>query len=497
MSVTKKNIVMSFAYQFTVMIVGIVLPRFVLTAFGSEINGITQSVNQFLSYMVLLEGGIGGVVRAAMYKPLAEHNNERLSAIVKYSKSFFFKISCVFLVYFVILAVVYPIFVRSSFDYFFVFSLILIVGLNTYFNYYFGVVNQILIKADQKMYVVFTIQIVSTILNAAVCILLIKMGAGIHIVKLATALIFIINPLGYQIYINKHYKLNRKVKADKNTVEQKKDGLIHHISYFIHRNTDVVVLTIFTNVKEVSVYSIYFMVVYAIENLLTSISSGIASFIGNLIATNRNDKLRRTFDVYEMFIYAITAVLYTICAVLILPFVMIYTSGVNDVNYYRPVFAYLIVASQAMYCIRAPYSTVASAAGHYKETKTGAYLEAGLNIVISVVLVNFIGIAGVAVGTLTAMFARTVYLVWYMNKHILLRSWKLFARNFALNASLSVILINLFSRFYIVSTENLFEWAMNAVVVSVITIAVFAAVHLIIYKKQFIYDIKSILMKKY
>ena len=59
-SQTKLNIAGSVLLQIVSGICGLILPRFVLRQFGSEVNGLVASITQLLSYAVLLEGGMGG-----------------------------------------------------------------------------------------------------------------------------------------------------------------------------------------------------------------------------------------------------------------------------------------------------------------------------------------------------------------------------------------------------------------------------------------------------
>lgn len=51
-------------------------------------------------------------------------------------------------------------------------------------NYYFGIINNLLINADQRGYVQYNIQIVILVLNSAACIIMITHGVNIQIVKL-------------------------------------------------------------------------------------------------------------------------------------------------------------------------------------------------------------------------------------------------------------------------------------------------------------------------
>ena len=104
-SQTKLNIVSAVLLQLVTGICGLILPRFVLLNFGSEANGLVASVTQLLGYTVLLEGGIGGVMRAALYKPLANEDEEGISGIFYQITRTFRKISLVFIGFAVILSI--------------------------------------------------------------------------------------------------------------------------------------------------------------------------------------------------------------------------------------------------------------------------------------------------------------------------------------------------------------------------------------------------------
>ena len=81
----KRSVFTTLMLQCTTLVCGLIVPRALLGAYGSEAYGATTSIAQFLSYITLLEGGIGGVARAALYKPLAENNKYQISIIIKLS----------------------------------------------------------------------------------------------------------------------------------------------------------------------------------------------------------------------------------------------------------------------------------------------------------------------------------------------------------------------------------------------------------------------------
>ena len=65
----------SLGYQVTALVCGFILPRVILLYFGSAINGLVNSVAQFLSIITFLECGVGVVIQSALYKPLADSDN--------------------------------------------------------------------------------------------------------------------------------------------------------------------------------------------------------------------------------------------------------------------------------------------------------------------------------------------------------------------------------------------------------------------------------------
>ncbi len=90
-----KNMVVTMGYQLVAVICGLIVPRLILSHFGSSYNGITSSITQFLSCVALLRAGVFGVTRAALYKPLAEKNLTEISAIVNATERFMRRIATI------------------------------------------------------------------------------------------------------------------------------------------------------------------------------------------------------------------------------------------------------------------------------------------------------------------------------------------------------------------------------------------------------------------
>lgn len=305
--------------------------------------------------------------------------------------------------------------------------------------------------------------------------------------------VFLLNPLVQQLYVKRHYNLSRNIPAENTRHIPKRDGAIHHLSYFIHRNTDVVILSLLGSLQTVSVYTVYNTVTYTLEQLLASISSGLSGLVGRLIARKEIAELNRIVDRYEAYNNVLATGVATVCAILILPFVAIYTGGVTDVQYRQPLFAILMIAGSYAYSIRHPFGCVVSAAGHYRQTRNGAVGEVVINLALSLILVKPLGLVGVALGTFAAMSFRTLHTVWYLSKHILHRPVWRFLLRLGCNLMVSGILINRVPVWVDISAADIPGLLVCAVKVSAIVFTAFLALNALLSIRV----IKEQMQKKY
>jgi len=478
------NIIASLSLEILKIIFGLIIPRLILQKFGSNVNGLVSSISQFLSYIVLLESGVGGVARAALYKPLADNDNFAVSRIVKAVEDFFKTVALIYLGYLVTISTLYPYLVKENFDYFFTFTLALIIGFSTFVQYYFGITYQIILNADQKKYISTSLEICTTVLNSLAIIFLIYTGFSIHIVKLTSASIFIIRPLLIRRYVLKKYGIIHYCEPDKYALKQRWDGLGHHIAFFLHSNTDIVVLTIFQSINEVSVYSVYYLVIANIQKITVTFFSSLEAAFGNMIANNEKETLDKNFRLFEFFSFSITTVLFTATAILILPFIKLYTIGITDADYYRPTFAYILILAEAIYCIRIPYNSVVLAAGHFRQTRNGAFVEAFINIVLSCILVIPLGVTGVAIGTLCAMLIRTIEYAIYLSRNILKRNISEFIKRMIIYACTSAIIIFVVSLIPHMIIDSYLSWIIYAIEVVLIATIITTIISFLFYFKD-------------
>lgn len=474
----KKNIVVSLGCQLVTLLCGLIVPRVLLAAFGSELYGATTSITQFLSYIALLEGGIGGVARSVLYKPLADSDHESVSRIMAEIKAFFRVIGCIFLGYVLIIACGFKqISGLEALDWMTSFLLVGAISLSTFGQYFIGISNAVLLQAAQRSYITNFINILATLINAVAVCILVRLDCGIVTVKLVSSLIFFLRPVAMWLYVRRKFRLVSVRRSKQTFLTQKWSGLGQHIAFYLHSNTDVVILTLFSDLYSVAVYAVYNMIVSHIQSLVTSFTSGMEALFGDMLARKEYDELHKAFGNYETILSLVSVILFGTMLAMILPFVRLYTADITDVNYHAPALALFLTVSALLYCLRSPYHALVIAAGHFRQTQAAAYGEAAVNVLLSIVLVHFWGLPGVAFATMLATALRFGYYVLYLSKHIFFRKKALFLRRFLINLlalSASVAAGLILSR--VLPIDNYVHWAIcacvNCLLIGVITLAV-------------------------
>lgn len=462
------NSIFSLVNRFVIAICGLILPRVILVTYGSEINGLISSITQFLGLISFMDLGVGAVIQTALYKPLAEQDDKSISRIVIAGRKFFRNIAKISLVYVLILLLLYNKITHTNYDFWFTGSLIIILAINSFSEYFFGIINQILINADQKAYFCQIVISATQIINTLLCVIQIKFGFSIQHVKLSTALVFLIRPIAYSIFVKKNYRIDNSLVINKEVLSQKWSGFAQHISAVVVDKTDVVVLTLFSNLISVSIYSVYYLVIKNLEQIIYSTNVGIQSALGDLIA-RQDIELNQKFLKVEVIMHFIISALSSICVIMLIPFVRLYTKNVDDANYISFIFCVLMSLVCYINCVRNLYHMVIKAAGHFKQTQMCAIIEAIINLIISAILVKKFGLIGVAMGTIAAGLYRILYFAFYLNHNILERTAKVVFK-LMFSDCIPMILSALFTNVYVLQRkiESYLEWGFYAIFVSVI-----------------------------
>lgn len=489
------NSISPLIYQVSTIICGFVLPRLILGYYGTEVNGLVNSITQFLAIISFLELGVGAVVQSSLYKPLADKDNITVSKVITSADNFFRRLGYILAIYVVVMLFYYPYLVKQSFSFMFTATLIAAISIRSFAQYFFGIVNRLLLLADQKAYIQYIAQTVAVIVNTVGCYILIAFDCSVQVVYSLTSLIFFLQPLAIHMYIKRHYALDRQIHYDVEPIKQKWNGVAQHIAAVILSSSDSIVLTTFSTLVNVSIYTVYYLPMSGARLMIMSMISGIEALIGNLWAKQDLEELRTVFAWMEWSIHTGTTLIFTLTAILIVPFVQVYTHGVNDANYIQPLFGGLLVAANSGHCLRLPYNIMILAAGHYKQTQHNYIIAAVINIVMSIIGVKQFGLIGVTLGTMAAMVYQTVWMAWYTSKNFIQWPMRNFFKQMAVNAVSAVSIFTVTGYFNMTGVSYL-GWVVLAIKATVCGIFVVFLINYIFYK-EFVLKITDKIMKRF
>lgn len=469
-----KNIITATLFQLISILCNFILPRIILNSFGSEVNGLVNSINQFLAVISLGEIGVGAVIQSSLYKPIIEQNGNEINNILTSSKKFYLNLTKIFIVYCFTLCLIsryIPSFNTQGYGAMYVGVLVVIMGCNTISLYILGNTSILFLQADQKTYVYNWACIITLLINLLLTVLLINIGVGIHGIKLATTISYLIKPGICVLYVKKNYAISFKENYEGEPIQQKWDGVFQHLSYYINNSTDIVVLTFFSTLTNVSIYSIYILILNGIKQISTMVDSAIRPMLGNLWVEKNNKKFFKYFRAYEWIANTVGTITFGCTNILIIQFVKIYTRGIDDANYIVPLFALALSGAFLLGCYQNAYHIVIQSMGIYKESGLSYLLPAVLNVLLSIILVTKFSLIGVAIATFAANFIQYIWQGIYINTSVLKTSIGHFIRTVSGNV-ISCFIVWLISKSLYVSSESYLAWGLGAIKVFFVTLVV-------------------------
>lgn len=418
------NMAITMIYQICSVVFGLIVPRYFLIEYGADIHGLTSTITNILNYVVLLNAGLLTASVQALYKPLSTDDKIEVNAVINAVKKYYHKVGWSYSVAILGLSFLLPLFVSGEIDAVTVFLLMLVIGLSNIFDSFLGAKYRVLVQADQKYWVMGLINMISLITRGVLQLTFISYHMSIVIVQFVPALMTIMTYIFLKIYTYRNYRyLDNSIAPDYSALNQRTSALIHQIAGVVVNNTDTIILTIFTNLTVVSIYSVYQMVFTHLYSLVANVfsTSSVASF-GHMLVTNSIEKTRKVYDTYETIFYFGSSCILATSLVLIGPFVNIYTDGVKGIVYYDFKLIALFMVIAVLNNARVPGGMLINAAGHYRKTQLRAVAEAIINLFVSLLLVGRYGIYGVLIGTVVSFLYRTTDIIIYTNHYILKQS---------------------------------------------------------------------------
>ncbi|MDT7987605.1 hypothetical protein REO35_07780, partial [Clostridium perfringens] len=171
---------------------------------------------------------------------------------------------------------------------------------------------------------------------------------------------------------------------------------LHNIGGYLVFSTDNILISSFINVSTVGLYSNYTMIIGQLSGLLSPVISGIGAGVGNLIATENEEKI------YEIFktTFFISFWIYSFATIFLYNLLEPFINWWIGEGYLLNKFVFLVVLLNFyINGMRSVIGTYKSKAGLFVQDKYMPALEGVVNLVISLILIKYLGLVGVFLGT--------------------------------------------------------------------------------------------------
>ena len=454
------------------MMVGLFLPRLYLAVYGSEVNGVISTVNSFISYFSYLEAGIGLTLIHALFKPLAQNNFEQTNGILSYSKKQYGRISGIYFCLVVLLSALFPVFSSSeALSKVEFIALVFVIGLYGSLDFFTMSKYRVLLTADRKEYVISNASIVAQLLRFGFVWLLLQFNISVVFVKIAPILTLIIRSLILRIYIKRNYpNVNYSVTptTDLSVTSNRWDALLLQISINTSVSLPTIIISQVLGFKEANIYAVYSLVASAIISIVSALSSGIAPKMG--LSLSQGKDIDSAYKIYDFIVSIVIAVVFSTMAVMLIPFINLYTSVVDDVNYIYPLYGVLISVWAALYSYRIPLTAIINAAGIYRENRINNIVNIIIQVGAGIVGALIFGISGVLVVMIIASIQRNIGFSFINSKKVLHKGVKS-TLLYQLLIALVVVISGLISNLHLSNTDfSVMKWILMSIMVFIIEI---------------------------
>ncbi len=418
---TFRNLAVSLLYEVFILLLGLIVPRFIILSYGDSINGLTQTINRLLTLVNLLQAGAVGASIYEMLKPVAENNYEIQSAIMYSSKKYFYKIGVIYLSIVFVCAIFFGFYLHD--DNLTVIEIILsfcVLAVNGSLYFFFTSKYDIIFSSYQKKYLLTLGSFIERMVYYLLLFLVIT--GDLYFIFMYVALLcggvvrVSINSFFYRKLITGKIVKNPKNKNYK--IKDRKYLMLASIGDQTISAAPTVIVTMVVNLNAASVFSVYSMVYISMKTLLNSFHHSISAIFGNLVASAQNTLIARVFDGLFYVFAMLGTLLSSCCAFLFMKFIDLYCVGFNGQSYIQPILACFIVAYIAIFAIKSVITILSNSYGLFKINCKTTLICGFVSLVLCIIITVLFGMQYVMVGVLFYHISTLCVFIYVMRKRI-------------------------------------------------------------------------------
>lgn len=408
----KLNITLGFVSKLVTIIAEFILRSIFIQYLGEELLGVNGVFTNVIQILSLTELGLNHVVGYSFYKPLANNDEGKISALIRFYKRIYNIISLVVLVIGILLIPFLKFIINTDFPVDNLYVLYIIFLADTVFSYFF-VYKNTLLTAAQKGYISTKYNMFAELLIIMVQIVIIVLYKNLVLYLLARVV----------INLTKNYLLSKRaerdypyIKKESSDLSQKeisemketiKSGFIYKLSSVLLNSTDSIIISSVIGTVWVGYLANYNTITIGLDSFYTIIFSSLTAGVGNLVEREGVEQREKIFNIMLMTAAWISVVFSGCFYALSDEFVTLWLGEKYALDNFTVISKTLILF---LSCSMQPIFTYREALGLYRKTKYAMLAAAFINVILSIFLGIWLSLGGVLIAT---VISRLLTYYWY------------------------------------------------------------------------------------
>lgn len=398
-----KNLIFAFGGQTAGILISLLSRLVFIRILTSEYLGLSGLFSNILSMLTLAELGVGYAMTYSLYRPLAEHDKEKIKALMNVYKIAYRIIGIIVFTIGVMLIPFLPQLINNMPNIPNINLIYVLFVANSSISYFYSY-KRSLITSDQKRYIATIYRYGFYFLLNLAQIIVLLLTHNYILFLVVQVFMTLLENIMVSRKADKMYpylkekdieKLDDKTK--KEIVKNVSSMTLHKIGAIVVNSTDNLIISKYVGLMEVGIYSNYYLVINALNTVIAQIFNSVTASVGNLATTEDREKL---YDIFKK-IFFLNFWIYSFSSICLLVLFNDFIKLWLGTEY---LFAFsivlIIIINFYIKGMRQTVLTFRDALGMYWQDRYKPILEAVINIVASIILVKKLGVVGVFLGTI-------------------------------------------------------------------------------------------------
>lgn len=400
---SKRNMVTGVIYRVVTLLLPFVTRTAIIYSLGALYLGLNSLYSSILNVLSLAEMGFGTAMVYSMYKPMAENDIILVNALLKLYRKVYRLIGTLFLIVGGLLAPFLNYFIKGDVPTDINIYILYLVFLgNTSLSYFLYAYKSSILSAAQRSDIINNVSSIISILLNVLQVVVLWLTKSYYAYCILIPLFTIIQNLVINYEVNKRFPeykcegiLDKETLVD---IRKRVGGLfIYKLCYVLRDSIDGVVVSVFLGLTILAKYNNYFALFSAITGFIAIIKTSIVASVGNSMVTESVRKNYRDFNKCQL-LYMWISGWCTVCLFCLLqPFIKLWIGEEYLFNT-----TVLVIFCIYFFCYKLGdiCAVYRQAAGIWWQDRYRPIVEAVLNLVLSIILVQRLGVSGVLIATI-------------------------------------------------------------------------------------------------